>query len=440
MRVAFLMCVFLACEVNAQDITDRQALRRTPVVEVFEAAHKAVVNISSTQTVKSRSSPFDLIFEDIIPEFRRSRDRQLTSVGSGFVIHESGYIVTNAHVVDRTANTTAILADQSTFDAQIVASDPEHDIALLRIQPPHPLPTLALGRSHDLMIGETVIAIGNPLGFEHTLTRGVISATHRELELYSDRAKRKMTYHDLIQTDASINPGSSGGPLLNILGELIGINTAIRSDAQNIGFAIPVETLYRILPNMMERESNGRFMLGLSMDARATVTRVLPDSPADRSGVVVGDVITSIDRKDTRTRMDVLFELIDHHPGDRLLFGLRRNGRTINSRISLDAPPRPDGVRLAAERLGLELQPLPPQSSRDLRGLIVTQVERRGPAGKAGIHVGDILTVLDQYFVRSIDDVGLILEDIEEGTQVYMRILRAETGVYWRDWTYVKVR
>jgi serine protease Do len=188
-----------------------RARRRSSVVEVFEAARDAVVNISSTEIVEVRH-PFDQFFD----RRRRSRPRQYknTSVGSGFVIHAEGYIVTNAHVVARSTDRTVTFADGREFDAQVVASDREHDVAILKIDATG-LKPLALGRSSDLMTGETVIAIGNPLGYEHTVTAGVVSAINRDLLFSKEHMLR-----GLIQTDASINPGNSGGPLLNVLGEL----------------------------------------------------------------------------------------------------------------------------------------------------------------------------------------------------------------------------
>ena len=237
------------------------AQRRTPVVEVFDGAKDAVVNISSTQIVKTRS-PFgiDQFFNDIFDLPTRPRQFKRTSVGSGFVLHQAGYIVTNAHVVARTAEQKVIFADQREYDAQVVATDHEHDLAVLKIDPPQPLVPLRLGSSDDLMVGETAIAIGNPLGYQHTVTAGVISALDRTLELRGD-----LSFEGLIQTDASINPGNSGGPLLNVLGELIGINTAIRGDAQNIGFAIPVDQLRDILPDLLDVERRYRIYTGLKI-------------------------------------------------------------------------------------------------------------------------------------------------------------------------------
>ncbi|MCH7813368.1 MAG: trypsin-like peptidase domain-containing protein, partial [Planctomycetes bacterium] len=200
-----------------------RALRRTPLVEVIERVRDSIVNISATGLVNiERGDLFD--FFNMPQRRRRSpRQRQVESVGSGFVMHESGYIVTNAHVVDRSIDLRVTLANGQEHKAVVVVSDVDHDLAILKIKPDQPFKPIPMGRSDDLMIGETTVAIGNPLGYANTVTSGIISALHRKLEFSSD-----VVYDDLIQTDASINPGSSGGPLLNILGELIGVNTAIR--------------------------------------------------------------------------------------------------------------------------------------------------------------------------------------------------------------------
>ncbi|MDX1683571.1 MAG: trypsin-like peptidase domain-containing protein, partial [Phycisphaeraceae bacterium] len=294
----------------------RQRLRRTPVVEVFQRSQDAVVNIASTRIVKVRSGfggPLDELF-DLHPG-RPGRRMKQTSVGSGFVIHEAGYVVTNAHVVVRTADRKVVFADGSEHEAEIVAVDPEHDLAMLKIETERPLPALPLGQSDDLMIGETVIAIGNPLGYQHTVTAGVISALDRELKAGPVR------FEGLVQTDASINPGNSGGPLLNVLGELVGVNTAIRADAQNIGFAIPVDRLRAVLPEMLDVHRRYGLVTGLTIetvDDGCEVVEVAEDSPAASLGLEAGDRLTAVDGRRLRHRIDWHIALVGRRPGDRL--------------------------------------------------------------------------------------------------------------------------
>ncbi|RMF78297.1 MAG: hypothetical protein D6744_10270, partial [Planctomycetota bacterium] len=267
------------------DAQDR-ARRRTPIVEVFEANRDAVVNISTDKVQVVRTLGYESLWDEV---FGRPREipikRHIQSVGSGFVIHEDGVIVTNAHVVARTDEIHISFADGTTAPAEPVSIDIEHDLAVLHAQVDRPLPYLRLARSDDLMVGETVVAIGNPLGLQHTVTSGIVSALHRDLQF-----SESVIYRDLIQTDAAINPGNSGGPLLNINGELIGINTAIRGDAQNVGFAIPVDRLWDLLPTMLNVERYERVEFGLRVEGPAArVAAVREKSPAAEAGVKPGD-------------------------------------------------------------------------------------------------------------------------------------------------------
>ena len=422
--------------------------RRTPVVEVFEKAHGAVVNISSTKIVQiSRGpSPLDWFFEDFDHLLRpRTRKYKTTSIGSGFVIHHSGYIVTNAHVVDRATDVQITFDDHSAYEGVMVAEDRRNDLALLRIDPKKALPVIQMGESGDLMIGETVIAIGNPLGYQHTLTTGVISATKRELELTNEKTGQPVVYADLIQTDASINPGNSGGPLLNVLGELIGINTAIRGDAQNIGFAIPVNTLKRFLPVMLREEQKNLFSLGLDINPRRRITTIVSDSPADRAGLRVGDTLTRVDGKPVASDFEFYIAMLGHQPGEAVLLDAKRSGLSRTARVLLQEPPRPDGKQLALEKLGIELEELTRAKARRLglranRGLLITAVERGGPAHREGIAGGDILTRLAGFSVSDLDFVGQLLDGDKEGIQTQIRILRMEDGVFYRYYTYVTLR
>ncbi|MCH8912994.1 MAG: trypsin-like peptidase domain-containing protein [Planctomycetes bacterium] len=449
-RVATFLMVSACLPVGGTAAADSPAdnPRRTPVVEAFEKTHGAVVNISSTKVVEiNRSrSPLDFFFQDfdrfLGPRTRRYKS---TSVGSGFVIHKNGYIVTNAHVVDRTTDVKITFDDQTSYDAEVVAEDRAHDLALLKIEPKSPLPVLQFGDSSDLMIGETVIAIGNPLGYQHTLTTGVISATDRDLKLTSARTGQPVVYANLIQTDAGINPGNSGGPLLNVLGQLIGINTAIRSDAQNIGFAIPINTLKRLLPVMIREQQKNQFSLGLSVDHHRRVTRVLEDSPASRAGLRVGDTVTAVNGERVESDFDFYMQLLDHQPGQIVSLETRRSGSPRTARIRLQEPPRPDGAKLATQRLGITLSPLSRVDARRLRlqsnaGLMIDDAERGGPAQREGIAAGDILTALGGYYVKDLDEVGSILDQAQAGDQIYVRILRLEQGKLHRYYTYVTLR
>jgi serine protease Do len=277
-------------------------MRRSRVVEAVERARPAVVNISTEQVVIQRPLPVDPFFEEFFRDFFDSRPRRSTrrSLGSGVIVRGDGTILTNEHVILRGGRIHVTLADGGEYEARLVGRDPDADLAVLRIDAGRSLPYISLGSSSDLMIGETVIAIGNPFGLSHTVTAGVVSATKRTLQTGG------RTYTDFIQTDASINPGNSGGPLLNILGDLIGINTAIYGNAQGIGFAIPVDRVRRSLDSLVsgrrqpETDPNQLAWDQLGVQARddergLAVTRVRDGSAAERVGVQRGDRLLGLD-------------------------------------------------------------------------------------------------------------------------------------------------
>jgi len=278
--------------------------RRSRVVEAVERAQPAVVNISTEQVVVQRPIPFpsDPFFDQFFRDFFDSRPRRSTrtSLGSGVLVRSDGTILTNQHVILRGSRVHVTLADGREFEARMVGSDAGSDLAVLHIDAGRSLPYIALGDSGDLMIGETVIAIGNPFGLSHTVTTGVVSAVKRTLQTNG------RTYTDFIQTDASINPGNSGGPLLNILGELIGINTAIYGNAHGIGFAIPVDRARRVMDTLVsgrrapEPDPNTLAWDLMGLEAREdrgglAVVRVRSGSAAERVGLQRGDRLLGLD-------------------------------------------------------------------------------------------------------------------------------------------------
>lgn len=414
---------------------DHTRRRRTPVVEVFEGAKDAVVNISSTQIVKVRS-PFgiDEFFNDIFDLPTRPRQFKRTSVGSGFVLHQAGYIVTNAHVVARTAEQKVIFADQREYDAQVVAIDHEHDLAVLKIEPPQPLMPLNLGRSDDLMVGETAIAIGNPLGYQHTVTAGVISALDRTLELRGD-----LSFEGLIQTDASINPGNSGGPLLNVLGELIGVNTAIRGDAQNIGFAIPVDQLRDVLPDLLDVERRYRVYTGLKVPGQTPcrVNEVHAGSPAEQARVGVGDVITHVDGQPVASGIDFHIALLGKRPGDQIRLTLAGQGSARQAVFELAPRSKPDGAALLRRLFGIQAERLSPKMARamgigGLTGLMVTRIEPGSPAHQSQFQRGDVIVHVGRHQATSLEDVGELLELVKSGQKVRVTVLRVSGRTIYR--------
>ena len=419
---------------SAEQRADRDR-RRSPVVEVFERSRDAVVNISTTRIIRMRSleigSPFDDIFNF---DFLRPRDRKVHSIGSGVVIHPSGYVVTNAHVVSQAADVQITFADGHAAPARIIAADTGHDLAVLKVDATRPLPCLSLGRSDDIMVGETVIAIGNPLGYQHTVTTGIVSALDRELNFGNN-----VVYRGLIQTDAPINPGNSGGPLLNVNAELIGINTAIRGDAQNIGFAIPVDRLWELLPGMLDIERRQRVRFGLRVEgASAEVTAVRPDSPAAAAGLRPGDRVARFDGQPIRDSIDYYVRLLEKTPGQKVRLAVQREGKLVEATVPLQEIPIPDGAALAQRLLGIRLGPVPERIRRlfDLPpdiGLLVEELERGGPADQAGIRPGDLILRLERGTVATFEDLGLVLEGTQPGQRVLVEGLRLHTdpAFFW---------
>jgi serine protease Do len=402
--------------------------RRSPVVEVFEQCRDAVVNISTTRVVQMRSMG---LFEELFDLGPRVLRQKVHSIGSGVVIHAAGYVVTNAHVVAQASDVQVTFADGKTEPADIVAVDSDHDLAVLKINGEHPFASVKLGHTGDIMVGETVVAIGNPLGLQHTVTAGIVSALGRDL-VFNDN----VTYKNLIQTDASINPGNSGGPLLNVNGELIGINTAIRGDAQNIGFAIPVDRLWEVLPNMLDIERRERVQVGMRVSGpRAEVEDVRPGSPAAEAGVRTKDEIVQVDGQPVHDGIDYYVHLLGSQPGDKMKLAVKRAGRTLDFNIPIKLTPLPDGEDLARQLLGVKLTTVPSRIRRlydlpGLNGLMVEDVERNGPA-RGGLEAGDIIRQIEQKPITNLKQVGLALEQVIPGDAVSIELIRFERdGVY----------
>ena len=331
--------------------------RETAVVRAVRKVSPAVVNISSAVQVRKRTSPFsgfgfNPFFEEFFKDFfdpRFERRREYTSLGSGVIIDgKKGLILTNAHVIQKTGTIKVVLEDEREFEARIVGADPDSDLAVLKIDSDQGLPAIQMGSSDDLMIGETVIAIGNPFGFSHTVTTGVISAINRSI-----RAKDRV-YHDFIQIDASINPGNSGGPLLNINGDLVGINTAIYAKAQGIGFAIPISKARKIISDLIQYGEVIQAWIGITVQdieeklARylkipvkkgIIVTSVEPQSPAQKAGLQEGDIILTIDGKTINSISDYQSVAKSLEAGKTLSAKFWRNGKKKTVKVKTKVFP-----------------------------------------------------------------------------------------------------
>ncbi len=416
--------------------------RRTPVVTVYAKTHRAVVNISGQRPATRRAwpqadgpRPFDLRG----PRF----PRQVPVLGSGFVLHEDGFIVTNAHVVEGVERIKVVFSDGREYRARVVSAEASNDLAVLALITEEKLPCVTLGRSSDLMIGETVIAIGNPYGYANTVTSGVVSATGRDLQVLESFWLR-----GLIQTDASINPGNSGGPLLNINRQLIGVNTAIRADAENIGFAIPVDTLVENLSRMLMPEKLRRVRLGLTMGRMRTslqfrglaVDAVSKDSPADRQGLSAEDLIIEMDGHPLSSVIDFYVRMMIKEVGEPIALKYVRPNQNKSAvrtvELTLLPRPLPDGRLLAKRLFQMDVSPLTEPVARhfDFESaypiLIVTALDPNGAADRAGVRSGDLLLQANGVTVRDENEFAREIEKIGDSDTVEFNILRITMGLF----------
>ena len=416
------------------DDADPRADRRTPVVRAVERAAPSVVNIS-TKEVRVVQPYFWMdmpdVFKEAFPDLFRPRRQVTGSLGSGVLISPKGYIVTNAHVVQQANEIIVTLLDESQYKAELVGADPASDLAVIKMEAAKPFQAIRLGTSSDLMIGETVVAVGNPFGYQHTVTTGVVSALDRTLE-----PAPNLKYEGLIQTDAPINPGNSGGPLLNIRGELIGINTAIQAGAQGLGFAIPVDKVREIMIGLLTVGRAGHAWLGLALRAdtgsRAVVKSVEHDSPALAAGIQAGDAIETLDGQAVADCLEFETAVLDRKVGDTVRLGVRRGGAVTERKVVLAEAPKPDGAGLARRQFGLHLQVLKEDLAKAMRlavdrGLLVAEVDEGSPATGAGIRSGDIVVQVDRYRVDDLDTLGQLLDQVNAGDRILFYVVRGRT-------------
>jgi serine protease Do len=393
--------------------------RMTPVVRALQKARRSVVNIHSQKIVRGGDAVFGT-----------ARPRKVNGMGTGIVVDARGYIVTNYHVVDGVESLRVTLVDGSTYTASVVDVDHVHDLAIIRIRPGRSLPVMPMGTSSDLMLGESVIAVGNAYGYENTVTSGIVSALSRDVEV-----NEKQSYKNLIQTDASINPGNSGGPLINMAGEVIGINVAIRAGAQRIGFAIPIDDARRVIARLLNVERLEGHYHGLATrDAKSgrrrelVVTTAPPRSPAAKAGFQPGDVVLKVADHKVVDRVDFERSLLGRKTGEAVRVVVRRhnaektlalalspfNGPTVVRANNLQTQPAADEQPATAwTTLGLRIEKLKDtsglQHSHYRGGMLVAAVRPNSPAAQNGIRRGDILVGLHIWETVNADNVSYVL-------------------------------
>jgi serine protease Do len=417
-----------------------RAGRRDATVRAVERAGPAVANIATERVVVERFPPgFDEFFREFLG---RGSERRVTtrSLGSGILVDPDGYVVTNAHVVQRATKIVATLPDEREFEAQLVSLSPLHDLALLKIDATAPLPFVKMGTSSDLMPGETVIALGNPFGLENTVTRGVISARDRRIR--KDGRELEGTF---IQTDAAINPGNSGGPLLNLDAELVGVNTAVHAGGQGIGFAIPVDRVRKVITEISSPEEVREIWLGLTVEEKGgavLVARVEEGGPADKAGLRKDDVIEAA----SSVRVGSVFEWNKAFLGGGDMAPVRIAVRAPDgSKRGTQLVPTQSPARLYVERrLGVVARDLTPalawrsQPPIDVdNGVLVRSLVPNGPAAKIKMSEGDVVTkvgkraqdprigqALEITRIGSVQDLAHALESVAPGTEIAIFVLR----------------
>jgi serine protease Do len=399
-------------------------------------------------------SPFEFFFGPNFPhpDIRQPQKRQ--GAGSGFFISPDGLIVTNNHVVEGADKINVRLVDDTELQAKVVGRDPATDVALIKVDGKQPFTPLPLGDSDTLRVGEWVMAVGNPLAMEHTVTVGVVSAKGRTLGISPDLNSR--SFENFIQTDAAINLGNSGGPLVNLRGEVVGMNTAINAAGQNLGFAVPVNTIKMVLPQLKERGKVIRGYLGIkitNVDQQAQESFKLPsrqgalvqevekDGPAGKAGLKAGDVIVAVSGfpvKETR-------QLIDHvslmPPGRKVDVEVIREGKHLTIPAVLGERPPSGGEEegstakesTPASKLGIQVDDLTARTRRQFQvptqidGTVVTDVTDLSPADDAGLQPGDVIMRVNDHDVSSEEDFRNTVSSVRSGTMVRFYIYRPQT-------------
>jgi serine protease Do len=397
------------------------------VVEVFENWKDSVIFVSGP-TAKTGSPATEEFFA---PAASAGQERNL---GSGFILHESGYIVTNAHGVERHIENMVTLSNGRTFPAELIARLHDRDLALLKINTPWRLKAVRLGRAGDVMIGETVIVISNPLGLMQTCTAGVVSAVGRTTRLADLPG---VTLQNVIQSDAAINPGSSGGPWFNVVGDLIGVTSSMKKDAENVAFAISVASLRKAIPEMLDVERRCGFLTGLEVGVNGPcrVTAVQPDSPASRANIGPEDVLIRLADIPTPTATDYYLALIGRKPGEPLAVDLVRDGKPYHGVLTPVPRPKPDGAGLLKQKLGLTVVPLDAAKAKAMglrtsRGFVITSVDRAiYEKLQDKPEPGDVLARIGAIRPRDLDQVGFLLEKLRGGEFLQLVLLRRKDNL-----------
>ena len=452
--VFIIMGLFHTGKLEAQTKDSSLGAFNEKLVEVAKKVTPAVVNISAQRERVAKSGnqprmPFDP-FDENTPPLPKGPDNRI-SRGSGIIFNEKGYIITNNHVIKEAGNIKATLADKREFRCSVVGTDPATDIAVIKIEEmPKNLPTLKIGNSDTIRVGELVIAVGNPFGFSHTVTMGIISATGRQNVGLAE-------YEEYIQTDAAINPGNSGGALVNIKGELIGINTAIYSrggGSLGIGFAIPSNMAKQVVEELVKNGKVVRGWLGVYIqdvtkemarsfkydkERGALVSDVMKGSPAEKSDIKAGDIIMKIDEREITDVHQLRKVVAWKKPGTSVKVSVFRDGKEFEITMPVGVlPERKLEIIPAVDRfddIGITVKNLTEELAykwriKEQSGVVVTRIKEYSPAFNSGMRVGDLIREIERKPVGDSKDYKSIMTEHRERKHLLMLIQRAGVNKY----------
>jgi serine protease Do len=460
-------CLTIVQSVQTDETIDAGSIENQPFTfttfrDIAQKHSDSVVNIATTKVVKPsgmqqrRQAPFDDFFGDDFFRYffePQMRPRTLQSLGSGVIIDKEGHILTNNHVIQDVDEVTVTLLNGNSYTATVIGTDAETDVGLIKIDPTEDLNPIPLGNSEKIIAGDWVMAIGNPFGFGHTVTVGVVSATRRSMVIPRD----ELPYQDFIQTDASINPGNSGGPLLDVHGRLIGINTVIASrtgQSAGIGFAIPINLVKPLLPDLKEKGSVTRGWMGVTIQSitkdlaeamqlsstdGAIVAEVVDDGPAAKAGMQSGDVIKTFDGVDVRDSSHLSQIVASTSVDKKVKFVFIRDGKTKTGTMTIDPRPGADFAMKAASSVatdfGMTVQNISDEIARQLRldhtdGVMISEIDSGGVAEKAGLMRGDIILELNRKPIKNVDDYRKAISSIQPDEGAVLYIQRGKSRIF----------
>lgn len=440
-RLLFFILSAVALSAIPAQAAQGDSLRVTPVVRAVQKASPAVVNITVNRIVERGISPFSQMFggnafDPFFDGFPGGKQKfRSTSSGSGVIINgRQGLVLTNAHVLSGGSDIKVRLINGDEFNAEIVGSDADFDLAVLKINDAGRLPQVEMGDSSGIYIGETVIAIGNPFGYTHTVTTGVVSALKRTVR------SEEGAYTDFIQTDAAINPGNSGGPLLNILGDLIGINTAIQARAEGIGFAIPINRAKRVVEELLtsgkvspvwlgvsgqDLDQSSASYFGLSHVYGLLVTDVYKSTPAADAGLVPGDVVLEINGIEVEDKAGYLALLRVQTRGDDVTLKVLHADKVRTIRMRPQSLDTGQLQNFAWSRWGMAVD-------RDSRGggMLVSRVARNSPSARLGLQPGDKIHQIGNRRIGSQQDFLNSFLRYRLNSKVMLKVQRGRNFYY----------